>query len=242
MAVKGERKNEAEVAEFIRSRMKGFEYAGEYTGADGTCKVRCTTCGEITRRSMITIRHGKGICRNCMKLEAERKKAEREQRKAKLLQEKEEKRQRAITEKAKQLRLVICAVCGKPFLTTNGVVKTCSHKCSKEREKRIVNSAGSDDRLNRGNVVDKEITLAKLYERDGGRCQICGTACDYNDYEIRDGKVFVAGDKYPSIDHIIPLSKGGKHAWDNIRLVHRLCNTKEYWNNQRFAPSQVKIL
>lgn len=24
-----------------------------------------------------------------------------------------------------------------------------------------------------------------------------------------------------------PLSKGGLHAWDNVRLAHRICNTKK---------------
>ena len=30
--------------------------------------------------------------------------------------------------------------------------------------------------------------------------------------------------EHPSIDHIIPLIRGGAHEWDNIRLVCRGCN------------------
>ena len=32
------------------------------------------------------------------------------------------------------------------------------------------------------------------------------------------------GANYPSIDHIIPVSRGGLHSWDNVRLAHFLCN------------------
>ncbi|MFC9724785.1 HNH endonuclease [Bacillus cereus] len=31
-------------------------------------------------------------------------------------------------------------------------------------------------------------------------------------------------DYYPSIEHIIPVSKGGTHTWDNVKLDHRKCN------------------
>ena len=48
--------------------------------------------------------------------------------------------------------------------------------------------------------------------------------------------VFVAGDNYPSVDHIKPISKGGTHTWDNIQLAHRYCNTiksdNDYYENE----------
>ena len=71
---------------------------------------------------------------------------------------------------------------------------------------------------------DPDITLEKLYNRDGGTCALCGGLCDYNDYAFR-GSVFIAGNEYPSIDHIRPLSKGGSHTWDNVQLAHRQCNS-----------------
>ena len=36
---------------------------------------------------------------------------------------------------------------------------------------------------------------------------------------------FIAGNSYPSIDHIIPVSRGGTHTWDNVQLAHRYCNS-----------------
>lgn len=28
----------------------------------------------------------------------------------------------------------------------------------------------------------------------------------------------------PSLDHVVPVSKGGGHAMDNVRCAHRICN------------------
>lgn len=72
-------------------------------------------------------------------------------------------------------------------------------------------------------MVDKDITVEGLFRRDKGICYLCGRECSFDDYVIRDG-VFIAGDWYPSIDHVIPLSKGGVHSWDNVKLAHRRCN------------------
>lgn len=77
------------------------------------------------------------------------------------------------------------------------------------------------------NVVDKGITLKKLFKRDDGICHICGGKCDYEDYWYTKNDIFVAGDNYPVIDHVIPVKKGGVHSWENVRLAHKLCNTKK---------------
>lgn len=29
---------------------------------------------------------------------------------------------------------------------------------------------------------------------------------------------------YPNVEHVIPISKGGTHTWDNVKLAHRKCN------------------
>ena len=72
--------------------------------------------------------------------------------------------------------------------------------------------------------LDNDITLPLLFNRDNGICKICGSVCDWSDIEKRDGFAIV-GNRYPSIDHIIPLSKGGTHTWDNVQLVHKQCNS-----------------
>lgn len=70
---------------------------------------------------------------------------------------------------------------------------------------------------------DRSISLPALFDRDGGRCRLCGAMCDYNDFTVVDG-VTIVGDNYPSIDHIKPLSRGGSHTWRNVQLAHKRCN------------------
>ena len=59
---------------------------------------------------------------------------------------------------------------------------------------------------------DSTITLAKLFRRDSGHCQICLTWVK---------------PRHASIDHVKPLSKGGTHIWGNVQLVHLVCNLRK---------------
>jgi 5-methylcytosine-specific restriction endonuclease McrA len=47
-----------------------------------------------------------------------------------------------------------------------------------------------------------------VFARDGHRCQYCGASAE-------------------NIDHVIPRSKGGPHAWDNVVAACRPCNTRK---------------
>lgn len=112
----------------------------------------------------------------------------------------------------------ICPSCGR--ITTRLV--WCSDECArKETIKR--DHARRRARI-RGSMVDRDITLTAVVERDNGICHLCGKQVNEEDYIIRHG-AFICGNWYPSIDHVIPLSKGGKHSWDNVRLAHRICNS-----------------
>lgn len=73
-------------------------------------------------------------------------------------------------------------------------------------------------------LIDKDITLKKVYQKSNGICYLCNTLTDFNDSEWKDG-AFIVGEKYPTIEHIIPLSKGGLHSWDNVKCACFKCNT-----------------
>lgn len=47
-----------------------------------------------------------------------------------------------------------------------------------------------------------------VFARDGHRCQYCGLPAE-------------------SIDHVVPRSRGGLHAWDNVVAACRRCNTRK---------------
>jgi 5-methylcytosine-specific restriction endonuclease McrA len=51
-----------------------------------------------------------------------------------------------------------------------------------------------------------------LYERDMGICGICKTVVNFTAFHI---------------DHVVPLSKGGLHKYENVQIAHPLCNIKK---------------
>lgn len=89
-------------------------------------------------------------------------------------------------------------------------------------------------------MIDNDITLQALFKRDKGVCQLCGKPCDWEDITEHEG-TFIAGNNYPSIDHITPLSCGGEHSWGNVRLAHRHCNTLEYWKQLKINEYSLPI-
>jgi len=62
----------------------------------------------------------------------------------------------------------------------------------------------------RGGFVER-VELVALVKRDGGYCGICHK------------RVAVAE---RSIDHVLPVSKGGAHSYANTRLAHLACNLR----------------
>lgn len=57
-----------------------------------------------------------------------------------------------------------------------------------------------------------------IYERDSHACWLCGEAVDYTAHPSHD-------DWAPTLDHILPRSKGGGHDASNLRTAHRWCNS-----------------
>lgn len=108
-----------------------------------------------------------------------------------------------------------CEVCGNEFSTFFPQAKTCSDNCSRILRNR-----------NRAKRIRSRYKLQAVFNAYDGICQICGKPCDWTDIKMVNG-IKCMGDNYPTIDHIIPTSKGGEDAIDNIRLVHMICNAKK---------------
>ena len=149
------------------------------------------------------------------KLKTTRDTAKKEREKRKLILEIAHILESYIEEKGREHP---CAVCGQ--LTNRK--KYCSQRCANNAQN---NRHGQKRRAKiRNALVDSDISLPELFSRDNGACWICGAECDWNDKEERNGTI-VCGGQYPSIDHVIPLSKGGLHSWSNVRLACRCCNS-----------------
>lgn len=65
-------------------------------------------------------------------------------------------------------------------------------------------------RVERGKVSNK--MRFSIYKRDGYRCRICGRT---------------QSSDYLEIDHIKPISKGGKSTYDNLQTLCRRCNKEK---------------
>lgn len=124
-----------------------------------------------------------------------------------------------------------CAVCGKVFHSKYQGAKFCSEEC-----KRYWKNRRKDKRIAKDKAIDKDITLKKLFKRDGGKCWICGGDCDWHDTYIDDSGNKRCGPKYPSKDHVIPIARGGFESWDNVRLAHLKCNEKKSANIYPYLP------
>ena len=202
-----EKKCESDVALTVHERLPSFEYVGGYTGTDGTADIRCLKCGTVITRSMISIRHSNIKCRECERIKSEKRK---EQKRLDAIERAEEKkRQRFWSQEFDQISMKQCPECGALFV---GSRKYCSNHCREQNKWHMKEG------------YRKLFPLEKVYERDGGICYLCGGMCSWSDYEIKDG-VIIYGNNYPSRDHVVPKSKGGKNEWNNIRLAHRICNT-----------------
>ncbi len=75
-------------------------------------------------------------------------------------------------------------------------------------------------------TVDNSVTLTSVYMKHKGVCQECG---------IDTKRIHPPRPNSASVEHIIPLSMGGSHTWDNVELLCHKCNTTR--NNETMKPT-----
>lgn len=240
--------NEAEQRLADRLQSLGFEYVGGYKNEDKRVKIRCCKCGFEFERCLDSAKHGGVVCRKCEHEKVLVRQAE--QREAKRIEsvKRQETREleKAMREFKQQVqrdlkldRVCKCKICGskytpRQYMDSMGLTfflnpGYCSKKCGRvfstritRRHKKLTKTDNHRHRaVKYGCEYDPSVTLKKLIKRDGLRCAICGKMCDINDRSWTK----YSGPMYPSIDHIIPMSKGGGHVWSNVQVAHLICNS-----------------
>lgn len=111
--------------------------------------------------------------------------------------------------------------CVEPAARNEGICAVCGALLSGRR--RVVCSKGCGYRLqaidrrgrHRGSVRERYSPFA-VAERDGWICQICGESVD-RDLRYPDRRCL-------SMDHVVPLSRGGDDVMENIQAAHLECN------------------
>lgn len=136
-----------------------------------------------------------------------------------------------------------CATCGSEFVPHRLGVQYCSiicrHRAGQERGRAsgapwavdaYAHSGGWTPMkkatyqrrraLIQGATAPGELIVSsEVFARDGWVCGICGASVD-------------KGLKHPdpmsvSLDHIVPVSKGGAHSMANVQCAHLFCNTSK---------------
>lgn len=185
------------VEEWVNAAQGGFEYVS-HTG--GRIKIKCKRCGNVIERAYSTVKHKNVECEYCKEV--------------KQLQEARQKMACFLIALKDARTPRRCANCGKMFTSNYPTQKYCSDKCK---------SVGKTHRSrcrHYGVYCDPSVTRIKVVRRDKNICQICGKTCDPNDR--RWGTL---GANFPTLDHIIPLAKGGTHTWDNVQYACASCNS-----------------
>ncbi len=68
--------------------------------------------------------------------------------------------------------------------------------------------------------VHAPLTRRAVFARDDWTCQYCGGAAE-------------------NLDHVVPKSKGGQHAWDNVVAACRRCNSRK--ENRRPEEAGLRL-
>jgi HNH endonuclease len=124
----------------------------------------------------------------------------------------------------------VCAHCRVVFfvafsLGRNGGSKRrhfCSKPCrlSAEREGKFHGESHRQRAIRLGLPYER-VFRQKVFKRDGWRCQLCHRSTPKR--LLRDHQHLSA----PTLDHIVPMSMGGGHTWDNLQCLCRACNSKK---------------
>lgn len=80
--------------------------------------------------------------------------------------------------------------------------------------------------------VDATLSWVALWQAGHRECHICQAPCDPTDYRTitnRAGRSQkICGARHPSLDHVVPLMRGGSHTSDNVALACLGCNWRKW--------------
>lgn len=110
----------------------------------------------------------------------------------------------------------MCEECGTKVTKSFGSKKSkyCSTHCSKKAANR---TQRKKERSLGYRGLSKTVNPNVVFDRDGWHCQICNISTP----RLKRGTY---DDNAPELDHIIPLSKGGDHTYENTQCLCRQCN------------------
>lgn len=123
-----------------------------------------------------------------------------------------------------------CRFCNKPYERSEAYQRFCSQDCREQSHTTSNRKARRKRRKEYGKHWRKRcrvlglpyepVVSTVIFDRDKWRCQICG---DKTPERLRGTQ----NPRAPTLDHRIPLSRGGGHLYSNLQCACRQCNTKK---------------
>jgi hypothetical protein len=119
----------------------------------------------------------------------------------------------------------ICAYCRRGFTANVRVerIKYCSMGCAKRAFKL-------NRKVRKKGAFREAVYVAEIVKRDRGICQLCNKRVAL--------KKCAPHPNSPTLDHIVPLSKGGTHEPINVQLAHFRCNSLR----GNHGPAQPRLI
>jgi hypothetical protein len=112
-----------------------------------------------------------------------------------------------------------CTVCGSLFEPEYGTKKRsfCSDTCDALGARAHKGNSRRSSRARRYGVLTEPVRREEVYARDAWTCGLCGTPID--------PALAWPHPKSATMDHVVPLSRGGAHTYLNVQAAHLMCNS-----------------
>lgn len=90
---------------------------------------------------------------------------------------------------------------------------------------RAYNARRYDALKSRPSTHARRITWHEIADAFAMRCALCGCEVDPEDCWVGNDGCKRYGRRYPTVDHIISLKRGGTDTLDNVQLLCKHCNS-----------------
>lgn len=111
-----------------------------------------------------------------------------------------------------------CQMCERLFASPSRVV-TCSPECQDAKRRHDRRRSRLDRRARQKAAFVASVYPKRIYKRDDWTCQLCGKPIDR--------EAVAPAPLAPTIDHVIPLNRGGTHEPGNVQAAHFICNSRK---------------
>lgn len=107
------------------------------------------------------------------------------------------------------------------YFAQNGeALKAANKKWRQENHEQILSYNREREALKRSLLVDRGVTTNALRDRDGDACTYCGA-------DLWFGRSSNYRPNKASVDHVIPIVRGGEHSFANTVLACLRCNIQK---------------